>query len=399
MSPTRTSPSVAADPWRWWRAQMPITENWAYFDHAAVAPLPTPAAQAVREFADEASQFGDTRWPQWADENERLRDDFAALLHCDRDEIALVPNTTFGINLVAEGIRWQPGDNIVIPAGEFPSNLFPWQNQQRHGVELRIVPRADELTGRIDPAAILAAVDSRTRIVAASWVGYASGFRLELEQLVADVQRAGALFFLDAIQGLGVFPLDLRRIPVDFLAADGHKWLLGPEGAGVAMIRKQHLDQLQCVPVGWNSVRTAHQFGQPQWDLKPNASRFEVGTQNMVGMRALRRSLAIFLAVIAEHGETAIAERVLGLAERLAAELQRVGVTTSASPASEHRSGIVTFSLPDVPPTRFRQLAAERQVAVSCRGIGVRASIHAYNDESDIARLIDVIESVRSGRL
>ena len=378
---------------------MPVAEHWAYFDHAAVAPLPFPAAQAVRQFADEASQSGDTVWPQWAEENERLRDDFATLMHCDRDEIALVPNTTFGINLVAEGIRWQAGDNIVIPAGEFPSNLFPWQNQQRHGVELRIVPRADELTGRIDPAAILAAVDSRTRIVAVSWVGYASGYRLELEQLVADVQRAGALFFLDAIQGLGVFPLDLRQIPVDFLAADGHKWLLGPEGAGVAMIRKQHLDRLHCMPVGWNSVRTAHQFGEPKLDLKPNASRFEVGTQNMVGMRALRQSLAIFLAVIAEHGEAAIAERVLGLTERLDTELRRVGATTSVSPARDHRSGIVTFDLPGVPPTRFRQLAAQRQVAVSCRGIGVRASIHAYNDESDIARLIDVIESVRSDRL
>lgn len=399
MSHSSTSPSIAEDPWRWWRSQMPIAEKWAYFDHAAVAPLPAPAAHAIRQFADEASQMGDLLWPQWAEENERLRDDFAGLMHCDRDEIALVPNTTFGINLVAEGIRWQPGDNIVIPAGEFPSNLFPWQNQQRHGVELRIVPRADEQTGQIDPAAILAAVDSRTRIVAASWVGYASGFRLELEQLVTEVHRAGALFFLDAIQGLGVFPLDLCRIPVDFLAADGHKWLLGPEGAGVAMIRKQHLDQLQCVPVGWNSVRTAHQFGQPQWDLKPNASRFEVGTQNMVGMRALRQSLVIFLAVIEEHGAAAIAERVLGLAERLDAELRRVGATTSVSADKNHRSGIVTFSLPDVPANRFRQYAAERQVAVSCRGIGVRASIHAYNDDSDIARLIDVVESVQSGRL
>ena len=165
------------------------------------------------------------------------------------------------------------------------------------------------------------------------------------------------------------------------------------------MIRKQHLDRLRCVPVGWNSVRTAHQFGEPKLDLKPNASRFDVGTQNMVGMRALRQSLAIFLAVIAEHGEAAIAERVLGLTERLDTELRRVGATTSVSPARDHRSGIVTFDLPGVPPTRFRQLAAQRQVAVSCRGIGVRASIHAYNDESDIARLIDVIESVRSDRL
>ncbi len=394
MNPTGQPPSVAEDPWVWWRSLMPVTENWAYLDHAAVAPLPQPAAMAIRDFADEASRCGDTLWPQWAAENERLRDDFAGLLHCERDELALIPNTTFGINLVAEGIHWRPGDNIVIPAGEFPSNVFPWQNQERHGVHLRIVPGLDDVSGTIDTAAILASIDSRTRMVAASWVGYASGYRIDLKQLVAAVHKAGALFFLDAIQGLGVFPLDLRSIPVDFLAADGHKWLLGPEGAGVAMIRKRHLDMLQCVPVGWNSVRTAHQFGHAELNLKPNASRFEIGSQNMVGMRALRQSLAIFRAVIAAHGETAIEDRVLKLTDTLVRELSRVGATTSVAASRDHRSGIVTFSLPGVSPNRVRQLAEERGVAVSCRGIGVRASIHAYNNESDIGRLIEVIESL-----
>jgi selenocysteine lyase/cysteine desulfurase len=160
------------------------------------------------------------------------------------------------------------------------------------------------------------------------------------------------------------------------------------------MIRKQHLDLLQCVPVGWNSVRTAHQFGHAELSLKPNASRFEIGSQNMVGMRALRQSLAIFLAVIAAKGESAIAERVLVLTQMLDSELRRVGTTTQIAAEPEHRSGIVTFAVPGVSPSRIRQLAAEQQVVVSCRGIGVRASIHAYNNESDIERLIEVIESL-----
>ncbi len=384
-------PDVTTDPWGWWRRQMPICERWAYFDHAAVGPLPLPAAEAIGDFAAEASQQGDTVWPQWAAEVEQLRADFAEMLHCQREEVALVPNTSYGINLIAEGFRWRPGDNVVIPAGEFPSNVFPWENQRRRGVELRVVPGGAD--GRIDHEALLAAIDSRTRIVAASWVGYASGFRIELEPLVEAVHRAGALFFLDAIQGLGVFPLDLASVPIDFLAADGHKWLLGPEGAGVTVIRKRHLELLDCVPVGWNSVRTAHRFGHAEFDLKPDASRYEIGSQNMVGMRALRQSLAIFRTVVDACGEAAIGERVLGLAERLDGRLRELGAQTAVAAERRNRSGIVTFSIPAVASGRVREIATEHRVAVSCRGIGVRASVHAYNNDADIDRLIEAVQS------
>ncbi len=381
--------SVRSDPWGWWRSQMPVVEQWAYLDHAAVAPLSAPAAEAIREFADEAAREGDTLWPIWAEENERLRDDFAALLHTDRSEIALVPNTTYGINLVAEGFRWQRGDNVIIPAGEFPSNVFPWQNQQRRGVELRVIPNLPD--GSVDHQAMLAAIDARTRIVAASWVGFASGHRIDLDEMVSAVHDAGALFFLDAIQGLGVYPLDLEQTPVDFLAADGHKWLLGPEGAGVAVIRKEHLESLDCVPIGWSSVRGAYHFGEARMDLKPDASRFEIGSANMVGLRALRQSLSIFLRIIAAHGPAAIASRVLDLADELNAKLVSIGAVTARHSQRAHRSGIVTFNPPRVSPAQFRKLAAEQRVAVSCRGIGVRASIHAYNDSADIDRLIEVL--------
>ena len=384
---------LANDPWQWWRDQMPIAENWAYFDHAAVSPLSRDAATAIADFATEASTQGDTVWPQWADEVERLRDDFADWLGCDRAEIALIPNTSFGINVVAEGIRWNAGDNIVIPAGEFPSNVFPWENQKRHGVELRIVPPAGD--GGVDTRGMIAAIDSKTRLVAASWVGYASGWRIDVRACVEAAHRAGALFFLDAIQGLGVFPLDLAEVPVDFLAADGHKWLLGPEGAGVLFVRRAHLETLECVPVGWNSVRAAHHFGPAELKLKPDASRFEIGSQNMVGMRALRQSLGLFRSVAATHGKEAIANRVLDLAESLNRRLITLGATTAVAHRRENRSGIVTFSLPDVPPAQIRKVAAENGVAVSCRGIGVRASVHAYNDDSDIERLVRVVADAK----
>ena len=385
--------SLASDPWNWWRSQMPVTEKWAYFDHAAVAPLPRQTADSIAGYADEAMRDGDTRWPQWAEENERLRSEFAKLLTCDPAEIALIPNTSFGINAIAEGIRWQPGDNIVLPAGEFPSNRFPWLNQRRHGVDVRVV--GDENAGEIDVESLLGAIDSRTRVVAASWVGYASGYRLDVDRMVNEVQRRGSLFFLDAIQGLGVFPLDLSRTPIDFLAADGHKWLLGPEGAGVLMIREKHLSQLQCVPVGWNSVRASHHFSHAAFDIRPTASRYEIGSQTMVGMRALRQSLLMFLQVREIHGERAIADRILDLTDQLIAGLNDLGATITGSPLRDLRSGIVTFAIPNTDAVSIRRVAMEQNVVVSCRGIGVRASVHAYNNDSDIQRLLNAIGSAR----
>ena len=377
------------NPWGWWRSQMPVVDRWAYLDHAAVAPLSRPAVEAIVRFSTEASEQGDTLWPDWAAELEGLRGDFAELLSAAHEEIALVPNTSYGINLVAEGFRWRQGDNIVIPANEFPSNVLPWRNQSRKGVELRVVPTHPD--GRIDRSGILDAIDTRTQIVAASWVGFASGRRLDLESFVADVHRAGALFFLDAIQGLGVFPVDFRNSGIDFLAADGHKWLLGPEGAGVVAIRRERLESLDCTPVGWNSVRGAYRFDQSEIDLKPDASRFEIGSSNLMGFCALRGSLSMFLEILRNHGRGSIASRVLNLAAELGEELRAAGATTLPKVAPVERSGIVPFGVPGVSPSQFRQSAADHSVAVSCRGIGIRASIHAYNDRSDIERLIEVV--------
>ena len=245
-------PNLVDSPWEWWRGQMPITRAWAYLDHAAVGPLSGPAADAIGQFTREASQQGDTVWPQWVAHSQRLRTNMAAMLGVETAEICLVANTSTGINLVAEGWPWRPGDSVVIPEGEFPSNLFPWLNQQVRGVEVRMVPRRGQEVLVED---LLAACDGSTRMIAVSWVGYASGFRVGLQRLVEQAHRKQIAVFLDAIQGLGVFPLDIGQIPVDFLAADGHKWLLGPEGAGVAMIRRQHIDHFAEADQCWMGER------------------------------------------------------------------------------------------------------------------------------------------------
>lgn len=380
---------VATSPWTWWRQQMPVAADWAYFDHAAVAPLSGPAADAVCEFADQASRLGDTVWPQWAARVEELRRLIADMLTCQASEILMVPNTTTGINLVAEGWPWNPGDSVVLPEGEFPSNLFPWQNQASRGVEVRIVPR--RAGGEVCVDDLIDRVDETTRMIAVSWVGYASGYRVDIDALVRQAHDRGVLVFLDAIQGLGMYRLDLSTTPVDFLAADGHKWLLGPEGAGVAMIRSQHIDTLRCGNVGWNSVKNSFNYAAPTFELRSDAARFESGSANMIGAAALAASLEMFRIVRQQHGEAAIGDRVLELVSMLDAMLREKGAITRLPGAPENRSGILTFEIPGVDPAQFRKAAMQHKVVVSCRDGGVRASVHAYNDAHDLARLVDLV--------
>jgi cysteine desulfurase/selenocysteine lyase len=381
---------VCSNPWKWWRDQMPITAEWAYFDHAAVAPLSGPAAEASRDFADQAARQGDTVWPQWAAQVEHLRSLAAQLLSCDSAEVCMVPNTTAGINLVAEGWPWQRGDNVILPDGEFPSNLFPWLNQESKGVEVRIVPRRN---GEILVQDLIDHIDDSTRIISLSWVGYASGFRVDLDSLVEQAHRRGVAVFLDAIQGLGIYPLDLSKTPIDFLAADGHKWLLGPEGAGIAMIRREHLSRLRCGNVGWSSVKNSHNYASPSFELRDDARRFESGSANMIGSAALAASLEMFLSVREHHGAGAIADRVIGLTEQLDESLRAEGATTRLPKSATSRSSILTFRVPGTEPAEIRRRALAKKVVVSCRDGGVRASIHAYNDVDDLARLVDVVRS------
>lgn len=373
---------------------MPVTDKWAYLDHAAVGPLSAPGADALRNYASEAEREGDTVWPRWSKRVESLREQFAKLLQAETDEVCFVPNTSTGINLVAEGFPWKSGDNVVVPDGEFPSNLFPWQNQQSRGVELRVVPRRD---GRVEPYDLFDRVDGSTRIIALSWVGYASGFRVHLESIVRRAHEMGVLVFLDAIQGLGVFDLNLSEIDVDFLSADGHKWLLGPEGFGVAMIRKRHLQTLRCGNVGWNSVRNTFNYAEPKFELRASAARFEPGSANMAAAAALGGSVEIFSAIREIHGPNAISERVLTLAAELDASLRDVGIQSRLPSDPQHRSGIVTFDVPGQDPAAVRNRAIENGCVVSCRGGGIRAGIHAYNDSSDLERLVRAVVDGRRG--
>jgi len=373
------------------RDQMPIARRFAYFDHAAVGPLPEPSRRAVAQWLNEATELGDTVWPRWNAQLEQARRYTAEMIGAALDEIALVPNTTAGINYIAQGFPWQSGDNVVSLANEFPSNAYPWLNLKSKGVETRLV---EVPQGVVDLNRLDAAIDARTRLLAISWVGYATGYRIDLNEIAQLCERKKILFFLDAIQGLGVYPLDVRHTKVDFLAADGHKWLLAPEGAGVMFIRREHLDLVRPVHVGWNSVQRPYDFDHIAFDLKQSASRYEGGAANMAGQIALAQSLGLLRELGVSPSDSPVAKEILSLADHARRELKKCGTQILSPEVAGHTSGIVTFQVPGVEPSVVREKLLAADVVVSCRGGGVRISIHGYNTPEDVSRLIDVIQSM-----
>ncbi len=371
----------------WWdefRAKMPVVEKWAYFDHAGVAPLPRPTADVLIEFARDNAANGVAGWNRWRSTVETARHFGAQLLGADNDEIAVIHNTTEGINFVAEGYPWQPGDNVVTLSSEFPSNLYPWMNLASRGVETRAVAVKDE---RVDLAAIEKACDARTRLLAVSWIGYLTGWRNDLLQLAEIAKRHRAFFFVDVIQGLGMFPLDVRDVPVDALAADGHKWLLGPEGAGLFYLRKERFGLLRPIGVGWNSVRQSGDFTNTALDLKADASRYEGGSHCLAAIAGLAKSLELLV----EIGPEKISQRLLEMTDRLCERLSRAGLAVASCRDGDRRSGIVAFDVPGRKPLEVKKACKAQGVIVNARGGRMRASPHVYVNEADIDRLVAAV--------
>jgi selenocysteine lyase/cysteine desulfurase len=371
--------------WQSFRSQMPVAAKWAYFDHAAVAPLPAATRDAVVRWAQQAALEGDTVWKLWEKRVEETRALAARMLGADAAEIALVHSTSEGIGLVAEGYPWQQGDNVVTLENEFPSNQYPWLNLASRGVLTRRVPT--DASGRLDLNRLEDACDARTRVVSISWVGYLSGWRCDLAAVAELAHRKGALLMVDAIQGLGVFPLDVHATPIDFLAADGHKWLLGPEGAGLFFLRREHLDLLHPIGVGWHSVAHAADYGRIELALKPSAARYEGGSQNMVGYLGLAESLEL----LAAYGEEALGTRILDITDLACRRLEDVGATIYSPRDGDHRSGIVSFELPGRDSLEIKRQLLAAGVVTSARGGKVRLAAHAYNDEADLDRLLDAL--------
>ncbi len=370
---------------------MEVAQSLAYFDHAAVAPLPRVTAEEISAWLEQATTQGDVCWPQWAKRVEVIRRSAAKLIGAAADEIAFTPNTSTGINLVAEGFPWQDGDNIVTFANEFPANLYPWMNLHSRGVSTRVV-EVDH--GIPDLDRLFEHCDTRTRIISISWVSFSSGYRFtnaQLKSLVHDAHQRGIYVLLDAIQGLGVFPLDVAELEIDFLAADGHKWMLGPEGAGIFYLQKQHLELLRPLMVGWHSVANAFDFSHIDWKPRQQAARYEGGTQNMAGTLGFGASLELLQSLGVTPSHSPVAEQILNYTRHAQQQLTTMGAVIYGPTDSQHQSGITSFTLPEVDLAQLRMQCMDTGVVLSHRDGRLRISPHAYNNQQDLDRLLALI--------
>jgi selenocysteine lyase/cysteine desulfurase len=374
------------------REQFPSLEQGLYLNHAAIAPWPRCTTDAVVRFAEENRSAGPAAYRDWILREKDLRGQLASITGADSaDDIALLKNTTEGISLVAWGLDWKPGDNIVLPVGEFPSNRLPWLAQSARGVTVREV----DIRGAENAEnALLDAMDERTRLLSVSAVQWNDGFRLDLSRLGRACRSAHVLFFVDAIQQLGALPLDVEKSHIDFLAADAHKWLLGPEGIAVFYCRTDARPHLQLLQQGWHMVDNPWNFHQQEWQPSQSARRFEAGSPNTLGQVAMQASVELLLNI----GLKTIARRVLLNSDFLIKQLPKLeGIVVSNRTSPDRRSGIVSFKHRNIKAGSLNSRLARAGITVAVRGDSIRISPHFYQDESDLANFLDVLaESIKA---
>lgn len=366
--------------------EFPLDPDLIYLNHAAVSPWPRRTAEAVKRFAEENLHQGGRDYPRWLETETRLREQCRSLLNApSADDIALLKNTSEALSVVAHGLTWRAGDNVVISDQEFPSNRIVWQSLQDQGVETRCV---DLSRGASPEQALDACMDDHTRLLAISSVQYASGLRLDLAQLGARCRARGVLFCIDAIQSLGALPLDVQACGADFAMADGHKWLLGPEGCAVFYVRAEAGDRLRLRQYGWHMVEHPLDFSRHDWQAAASARRFECGSPNMLGIHALSASLAL----LAEVGMETVAVRVLENSAWLMEALSQLPGIEILTPRQPGRyAGIVSFRHRRIDAADLHPHLLVRNVVCAQRGGGVRFSPHFYTTEAQLAAAVTAV--------
>jgi len=368
--------------------QFPVLRHWDFFNHAGVAPICTAAGDAMRAYAEQAASTA-YLGHNWYLDLEKLRVSAAQMIGAHRDEIAFLKNTSEGISAVAFGHDWQWGDVIVTTAVEYPANIYPWMEVARaHGAKLVLVPEETDANGRraVPIEKILeAAADPRCKLVSLSHVEFASGQRHDIAKVGEYCRANGKLFCVDAIQSMGVIPIDVRAMKIDYLSADGHKWLLGPEGAGVFYCRRELLERTRPLMIGWLNVIDPQDFGNYNYILKSDAGRFECGTYNIPGLLGFKASLEMLLGL----GVEAVGMRIKALTDRLIEGAQSRGYDVVGPRGEGEWSGIVSFTSPKHPHDAIvRELRKQRHIEIAQREGRLRASPHFYNTEEQIDRLV-----------
>jgi selenocysteine lyase/cysteine desulfurase len=370
--------------WQTLRDEFPITRNYNFQNHAAVAPVSRRSAQAACFYLEQARDSGylEGHFYRHAD---RVRAQIAQLINANADEITFCKNTSDGLSMVANGLSWNNGDNIVTTNVEFAANMYPWMALRPRGVQVRMVFEED---GRIPLERIFESIDSRTRLVTISSVQFASGFRTDLATLGDYCQSKGVLLCVDAIQSLGAFPIDVQGMNIDFLAADGHKWLCAPEGIGIFFVRKELQGHLRPTSIGWMSMKEPFNFNRYQFEFADSARRYDSGSYNLAGIYALGGAIEL----ISELGVENISRRLLELTDRLVEGLRMKGYRVLSSRQPGEGSGIVSFFSDVHAPLPIQShLQAEHRIVIAVRAGRLRSSPHVYNTEREIDQLVEAL--------
>lgn len=371
--------------------QFPVNQQCFYLNHAAVAPWPRCTSEAVQKFAEENCQTGAQGYLTWLKKEQQLRTKLAKLVGSDnQDCVALVKNTSEALSFVAYGLDWQAGDVIVISDDEFPSNRIVWESlAQKFGVIIQQI----HISAENPEVEILEAINSLTlkpKLISVSAVQYASGIKLDLAKLGNACKKNNVLFCVDAIQAVGAMEFKCDEWHIDFAMADGHKWMLGPEGLGFFFVKQQHIKKLNLYQYGWHMIKGAGDFSIKDWQPADTAQRFECGSPNMLAGHALEASTDLLLTVGLNHVADAIENNHAFLQQ----ELQLLGAQI-LSPLKRHqRAGIITFKFEGIDSAWLYQQLMKNDVVCANRGGGVRFSPHFHTTKECMKGAVKVLKSL-----
>jgi cysteine desulfurase / selenocysteine lyase len=370
--------------------EFPVTRDKVFLAHAGDCPLPRRVAEAVADYARE-SATGDQEkfvYPAILDKGRALG---ARLLNCQPDEVALVGPTSLGLSLIASGVKLRKGDNILIYFDDYPSNVYPWMALAEQGIEVRLMNTRG--LGVLRSRDVMGQVDENTRLVALASCHFISGYRLDFQAIGKFLRERNILFCLDAIQTLGAFPTTVEQ--VDMLAADAHKWLLGPCGAGLLYVRRSLQEKISPPIYGWNNVKCPNYVAQEHIVFRGGAHKYEPGTYNLFGIVGLVAAMELILELGVENiGRELLRKRAL-----LVPALQAKGCTVlHAEAPSDAASGIVSFCRPGLDLAALHQQLQDAGIITSLRTDRtrqhyIRLSPHFYNTDAELRRLLDRIPS------
>jgi selenocysteine lyase/cysteine desulfurase len=367
------------------RNLIPLTDHFIHMNHAGVSPMSHRARAAIEQVVDASMN---RPYPDhWAQEAaDRVRELVAQLINAPSDSVALTRSTAHGMSLLAQGLDWKAGDNVVGAEGEYPANVYPWMALADRGVEFR---QAKAVEGRITVDSVLSLIDTQTRVVAVSHVEFWNGFRLDIEAIGSECRRRGIIFAVDVMQSAGALSVDVGRMPIDFCAAGAGKWLMGPPGIGFCYCVPHLLERLRPVVVGMCSVVGYDRYFEYDLTFAPSARRFEESVVSLLDTAAFGAALELLLEV----GPDVIESRVLDLSARLAQGLAEGGyeLVEPWPRARSESSGIVSFRKPGAGAKEvLRDLSASHVIARIHRDF-VRLSPHFYNTDEEVDRVLSVL--------